>query len=235
MTTVNVGEILYFPLRARAEPLKFLCEYAKLGYSDKVVQFDEWAEIKPTIPGGSLPVLVKPGGEMLPETADIARHIAMLAPKELELMPEDESKAKAAAYIFDVGNEQPVSMLNPLTNWFSAEESASKVGGILPDVMKTLVAVSDDLPEDKPFFGGDKPHYGDFGLFHYIDILRTLDDAEYRKLGDKWAAWYSSMANLPGVKELLLSRPKAGTGEVGRPGSRVHTMPLDDFRAKPGQ
>eukprot|EP00961_Rhodomonas_salina_P165336 2227542-Rhodomonas_salina.5 len=36
-----------------------MCHYAKLGFTDKVVPFDDWAVVKPTTPLGQLPVLIK--------------------------------------------------------------------------------------------------------------------------------------------------------------------------------
>ena len=123
MATTNVGEIMYFPLRARAEPLRLLCNYAQLSYTDRIVQFEEWLTVKPTTPKGAMPVLTQPSGEAMPETADIARHLAAMAPKDLGLMPEDEAGQKEAARLFDISNTRPCAMVMPLTNWFSAEVS----------------------------------------------------------------------------------------------------------------
>uniref|UniRef100_A0A0G4EYH5 GST C-terminal domain-containing protein n=1 Tax=Chromera velia CCMP2878 TaxID=1169474 RepID=A0A0G4EYH5_9ALVE len=172
-------------------------------------------------------MLLTPTGERLGETADIARHIASQAPKELGLFPVEEKAAAHARLVFDLSNTRPLDLLNPLTNWFSAEDSRAKQVEMIPMCVEAFKAAAEHFPGEGPFFGGDSPHYGDFGMFHVVSLLRGLNRDAFASLGPKWTTFYDRMAALPGVKEYLAERPQAGTGTVGRPGSLSFTEPLD--------
>ena len=72
-------KLVYFPLRARAEPLRMLFRYSKIPYTDEMVQWKDWPTLKPTLPNKMLPQLKLEDGTLLPETMDIALHVATLA------------------------------------------------------------------------------------------------------------------------------------------------------------
>jgi len=44
-----VGELAYFPLRGRAEPVRLIMHYAGLSYFLNNVSFAEWPTLKPTL------------------------------------------------------------------------------------------------------------------------------------------------------------------------------------------
>ena len=50
-----LGELIYFPLRARAEVIRLMMHYAGVNYDLRTVQFSEWADLKPTMPNGQVP------------------------------------------------------------------------------------------------------------------------------------------------------------------------------------
>ena len=70
------------------------------------------------------------------------------------------------------------------------------------------------------FFGGASPHYGDFFVYHFADLMCTLDggatlDAQTPPI----VAWYKAMAALPSIAAYRAARAQPGDGSVGRPGS----------------
>ena len=66
----------YFGLYARAEPIRMLLNKAGVNFVDRRVTFEEWGEIKPTMPGGVLPVLEFKDSTMMGESLDIFRYVA---------------------------------------------------------------------------------------------------------------------------------------------------------------
>ena len=69
-----LGTLMYFPLRARAETLKFIMHYGGLNYDMQTIQLSEWPDVKPTMPNGQVPVF-KPSPwakerneELIPQT-----------------------------------------------------------------------------------------------------------------------------------------------------------------------
>ena len=80
----------YFPLRARAEPLKMILGHCKISYVDRQVPFAEWGAWKASgsVPPGKtggvqLPVLELEDVTLLPESLDIAKHVWTLAGKQV--------------------------------------------------------------------------------------------------------------------------------------------------------
>jgi len=222
----SIGVLHYFALRARGEPLRYLLEYSGIPYTNRTISFEEWPEHKKIVPNGYLPVLELANGEYLGETGDIAKYIATRA--GYPLMPRDQEKQNAAERIFRISNTPPLNMNMPVTNWFMAEDAEKKIPDCIANTLKALESLEPELiGSGGAFLGGKQPHYGDFGLFHVVNLFFTLTKPS-PKLTDVWRTWYDNIRCLPGVKEYLEERPKAMSGKVGRPGSRITIYPLDD-------
>jgi len=228
----SVGELLYFPLRARAEPVRMIAHYAGLAYSIRTVDFEEWPTLKETVPGGVLPCfepcVMGDVGEMFGETVEIAKHFAQQADKS-GLCPTDAAGSALAEKLFLAAMDNKLNQVCPLLNWFTAEEAKPKVAGGVKEVIAELKKLDSDLKKDAagPFFGGASPNWGEFAIFNVIDNLAKLDEKAMSTLGAPWQAFYEAMASLRGVKEYLKVRPKGGSGKVGRPGSIIYTQPVD--------
>ena len=57
-------KLYYFPIKARGEPIRLLFAYKGIQYEDIRVPFDKWAETKPNMPFGSMPVLEEDGKKL---------------------------------------------------------------------------------------------------------------------------------------------------------------------------
>lgn len=228
----SVGELLYFPIRARAEPVRMIAHYAGLAYSMRTVDFEEWATLKETVPGGVLPCfepcVMDDVGEMFGETVEIAKHFAQQADTP-GLCPTDAAGAALAEKLFLAAMDNKLNQVNPLLCWFPAEEAKPKVAGAVKEVVAELKKLESDLKHDSagPFFGGASPIWGEFAIFAVVDALTKLDGKALGTLGAPWKAFHEAMSSLRGVKEYLKIRPKAGCGKVGRPGSIIYTQSVD--------
>jgi len=221
----SIGVVYYFPVRARAEPLRLLLSYAKIPYTNRFVTSDEWPKLKSGMPNGQLPAIKFPNGEYMGETGDLARLIARRA--GAPLMPEEKDKQQAAARIFDISNTKPLTTSVMLVNFKSAEEGKKMLPDVIAETMKVLEPLELELSmSGGAFFGGKEPHYGDFGLFHAINIFLSISKPS-PKLSDAWKEWYGNMCSLAGVKEYLAERPQAMSGKVGFPGSLITTVDID--------
>lgn len=217
---VPIGELMYFPLRARGEPLRFLLHYAGLPYEMNTIALSEWPSIKETTPGNQLPVFTPLHEEAVTDSPKIALYIAKMANMP-GLVPSDDSAAK----MYDVCNTAPCAGAQALLNWFTVAESEPKLAGDIAAIITEIKKFESQLTG--PFFGGEKPHYGEFALMHLVDVLKSLDPKTLDTLGSKFSTWFAGMCNLKGVKGYLKSRPKAKSGSVGREGSRIATLDVD--------
>ncbi|KAL1518420.1 hypothetical protein AB1Y20_002712 [Prymnesium parvum] len=248
------AELLYFNVRARAEPLRMLMRHAGVPYTDRLVSLDEWPSLKPSLPAGrggkvQLPVLRLPSGEMIAESVDIARWAAAHA--GAPLLPDATEPpaldAEALWLSVDRGDapfccaELPVlARVNPLLNFFDEEQTKEErqaflraTAGVYEHYGRLLVSTP------PPFFGGEQPHYADFVLFHYFNNIETLDGgAVLASLrtdeADAVREWYRAMKALPAVAAYLSERPQPGEGAVGRPVSVIykHKDPAALFEPK---
>mmetsp|Transcript_7960 Transcript_7960/g.11897 ORF Transcript_7960/g.11897 Transcript_7960/m.11897 type:complete len:354 (-) Transcript_7960:15-1076(-) len=228
-------KLFYFDcLRARAEHLRMMMRYASIPFEDELVAFNDWPSLKnggklPHGRGGKtqLPVLQKEDGTMIPETNDIAAYIARLSSvtsSRTNLYPELES----ARTMFNACNSGPLALAMPLANRASISESKEQLPEwmsttlpLLQAYEKSLRTIQKSSATTGPFFNGEKPHYGEFGLFHVVDLIRFLDPSTLDTL-PMLQAWSVSMSSLHGIKEYLSTRPQACTWQIGMKGSRMY-------------
>lgn len=232
----------YFPVRGRGEALRMLLRTAGKEYVDRLYTPEEWSVMKDKMPEGKgvpgvvtrpagnrgLPVLQLPTGEMIPETADIGRFIA-------ERKPEAFAPGKTAeAYEMAVAcNTYPLIFPVCMLASYPEEVTDAILRGELPntyhgnladlppysDLLKTLQLWESKL--DGPFFGGERPHFGEFMLFTVLDSLNETDPATASKV-EKLQSWGQRMKKLEAVASYLSSRPPPGVpGAHGKPGSII--------------
>ena len=234
--------LLYFPLRARAEPLRMLLRHAKVPYVSEQITFEEWPTLKPQMPNKQLPQLqLGSGGRLLPHCIDIAQHIAKIS--GTPLLPEDDAEVAldcwreihgtALPYVEDPwGDATPwdarIGAVNPLLNFIPAEQAISLVPKYIMGTRPWLDTLDARIKAGsssagRAFMNGAKPHHGEFASFAICDNLITLAGREILSApGPSILNWYDSMRALPSIAGYVESRPQAGTGTVGRPGSLIY-------------
>ena len=242
MAQPHVGTLFYLPLRGRAECLRMMLHFAQLPFTDEVISNEDWPARKASMPEGrgaefpnrpvgnrGLPVLQLPDGSLMPESTDIASHIAAAAGPPL--LPADPEAAASAKRLYDQSQSLPLAWPMVCLVRFPVEQAEAIMNGeILGEWMAAPRSFADLLPAlralvvelgDRPFFGGDHPHYGDFGVWKQADSFRLLDPAASASLGSAWGAWIDRVASLPGVAEYLAQRPGLRSKDAGYPGSII--------------
>merc|ERR1712137_1218437 len=81
-------ELIYFDAAGRAEPIRIMLHAAGIEFTDNRFNFNKWAEIKPSTPLGSAPVL-KIEGVQYTQSVALARYAA----KQAGFYPEDPLQA----------------------------------------------------------------------------------------------------------------------------------------------
>lgn len=193
-----------------------LAAHAGLELKYEFVHFSSWPEMKPKIPGGTLPVLRLPSGELFPkqagsETKDILIHLAQQSGGKIALEGQDD--------LFEVANKTLI-MANPYLNFFPAEKIESDEGKEFITMAKAeLEKLEAGLSTS--FLAGDQIGWVDFALWTIIDNLRTLNPAVTDGC-PKLCEWLERVKGLDRVADYLAQRPKGGpfeTGIYGKPGS----------------
>lgn len=221
-SAVSPLKLLYFPLRARAEPIRMVARYVGIPIVDELISFKNWPTQKPLMPKGQLPVLVLEDGTLMPESVDICLYLAR-HPKATRVLNSNDAQTA----ILMAAQNRPLSLCNPILNWFAKEEAEPMLATYLDEARGLLGEYNEQLVNTKQkFLAGSGPGVGDLALYQCVSNIDILAPSAL-KFSMEWDAWKRSCANLPGVYDYLLSRPKTGTGEIGRPGSFAATSALD--------
>jgi hypothetical protein len=111
-----------------------------------------------------------------------------------------------------------LGQINPIAN-IPLEEAEEKLVRYLGAFASAYAQLERDvLQEQGVFMGGQEPHFGEFGVFHIVDMVCTLDGGS--SLGEQSTelqAWFTAMQALPAISSYLDARPKPGS--IGVPGS----------------
>jgi hypothetical protein len=52
----SAGTLWYFGLHFRAQPIRMMLRHANVKYENIMVKNEDWPALKPTMPGGSMPI-----------------------------------------------------------------------------------------------------------------------------------------------------------------------------------
>ena len=70
-------KLVYFNIEGLAEPIRLSCKLGGLELEDVRIKFEEWPALKPTTPGGSLPVFYV-DGEPHTQSSAVLRYLGHL-------------------------------------------------------------------------------------------------------------------------------------------------------------
>ena len=169
-------ELLYFPARGRAEQIRVLFALHGVAFTDTPVT--NWAELKPDLQFGRLPVLIErddDGGEfVLPESGAIMRHLA----RAFGAYGEDaRSWARADAladFVTDERNKLVKVIYAAMVG--TTEDEIAKFWQQLPAALGCLErSVSKSSDSAAGWFIGARPTFADVVAFDFLDALEVLD------------------------------------------------------------
>jgi glutathione S-transferase len=211
MATTPKLKIVYFAVRAKAEPIRMTLEFGKIPYEDvSVSQYFKmsWPEVKKAglVPYGQLPCL-DVDGQLIAQEAAIARFCADLVPG---LVPSDPLERARCESIYHAGEELFIS--NPLLNVYRGETFDLKKKEFMENCFPRRLQNFAKLIANSggPFTMGSKPTYADFKLYHHLSNVQLIEaNAFDQDSSDTIRKFMSAVEELPGVKEYLQRRPKA--------------------------
>lgn len=192
-------------------------------FEDINIEFSKWPEIKQKgeiCHFGQLPSLQLPDGRIISQSGAIVRYAASVA----GLYPREPEAAAEADMLLELS--QDMNAINPILNWHVAggEEwtaSHDRYFKLLPQWM----TAAQKILGEKEYFGGETPHFGDFGLFHIVNNTLTVSPQSLDSF-PAILAWSGRMLALESVQKYFSERPHGGTPNWGRPGSFITTHKL---------
>ena len=197
--------LIYFNLRGRAEVTRLIFAQAGVEYEDRRLTNEEWAEMKPTTPTGTIPIL-EIDGKAFPGSGTFARFVA---------------ERHGLAGTNDLENLQLAGIVDTITDLllklipFFYEKDETRKAQLLKEFAETHIprylGILEKLAAANNSAGGwmfgPKVTYADITLYVVSDIIsRPVPNAF-----DKYPALtklIASVENLPNIAKWLKERPK---------------------------
>jgi glutathione S-transferase len=209
MSTSPQYEVLYFPIRGRAEPIRLLLAYSGAPFVDTPVT--DWPALKGKTPLGQLPILVdRSGGDgvaelVIPQSAAIVRHLA----RKLNLYGETLREQALADVVAETVQDIRAKFV-PVAFAARYNPPAETIEKYWSEVLLQNLALLDKLLQrsahpEAGFFVGAKPTYADFQVFDVLDGHLSMKPACL----DNHAAlkaFFARIAALPQLASYLATR-----------------------------
>lgn len=210
--------LYYLPLRARMENTRLILAHGNVPYEYNELSFAEWGEAKAKneiCNFNQLPAIKTQKGTVISQSGAIVRYAAKLA----GCFPADIDEAAEADMILELTQE--MNLINPIQCYFTIDSDTYKEKyatyfGAFP----SQITAAQVILGERKFYGGDKPHYGDFALFHICEatVFVAPDSLEpYPAIN----SWYKAMLALPAVAAYMAKRPTGATEGFGIPNTHV--------------
>ena len=172
MAENNLPTLTYFPLHAKAEPIRMLLKQANVAFNDKTMVKDQFLLIKDTLPAGQLPIWVESDGTTYNQAAAILR----LLGRKYNFYAEAGNDLEA--YYIDWALETYGEFWNHwiYKMWLSPTEAPTDEK--LAEGVERFVHFNNQIEahfakmNNAPFFAGDRMTIADFVMFScYISFV----------------------------------------------------------------
>lgn len=217
---MTMRKLIYFAIRGRAEPIRFLLEDVGLEYEDFMFQ-GVWAEYKTKTPFGALP-LYEEDGETIAHSQAIIRHLA----RRHGVYGSNER----AHLLADIAEEAVVEAEDALWKPFWSEKRDAAMAEFATGPLKqTLSNLDAQLTRaGGPYWAGEELTFADYLVFRYLDEVDAFYSETLMGFG-QLVAFYRRMAARPRLAAYVSSGRRSPALGIGLNG------PIFDPRLSPSQ
>ncbi|KAK2716415.1 glutathione S-transferase 1-like [Artemia franciscana] len=199
-------KLYYFNERGRAEPIRLIFAYTGVKYEDIRTTKEEFrskdSAIKAKTPTGYLPLL-EVNGRFLPQTLAIIRYLA----KAHGLQPEDPFDSAIADAYADTVSDLVTASLPARRETDPTKKKELGLQVLQEKLLPAMAVYEKRLSDNRQYLIGNKISWIDFVVFAFLDELHGKFGEKLFETAPNAKAYKERMANLPGVKEWIESRP----------------------------
>ncbi|XP_035728117.1 glutathione S-transferase-like [Vespa mandarinia] len=197
-------KLTYFPVKALAEPIRFIFSYAGVEFEDVRFNSNDWPKIKPTTPFGQVPMLEVDGKKINQSTA-IARYLAkqhgLAGKNDWEALEIDaivdtihDLRAKIAAHHYEQNAEAKAAKLKV------AEE-------VVPYFLERL---DNQVKNNGGYFVGGALSWADLTFVALLDYLNFMSKSNIIEKYDNLKALQEKVLDIPAIKKWVEKHPETG-------------------------
>ncbi|XP_023248019.1 glutathione S-transferase [Copidosoma floridanum] len=196
-------KVIYFPVKALAEPIRFLFSYAGVEFIDDRFDREKWPTIKPTMPFGQVPVLEVDGKKINQSTA-ICRYLAkqygLAGKNDWEALEIDAAvdtihdvRAKLGAYHYES----------------NAEAKAQKLKVIEEVVPFYIGRLNEQVKSNGGYLVGNALSWADIVFVALLDYLNFMAKYDIIENAEHLKALKDKVLSEPGIKAWVEKRPQS--------------------------
>nr|XP_050860664.1 glutathione S-transferase-like [Vespula vulgaris]XP_050860665.1 glutathione S-transferase-like [Vespula vulgaris] len=197
-------KLTYFPVKALAEPIRFIFSYAGVEFEDVRFDREDWPKIKPTTPFGQVPMLEVDGKKINQSTA-IARYLAkqhgLAGKNDWEALEIDaivdtihDLRAKIAAHHYEQNAEAKAAKLKVANE-------------VVPYILERL---DNQVKNNGGYFVGGALSWADFTFVALLDYLNFMSKSNIVEKYDNLKALKEKVENIPAIKKWVEKHPESG-------------------------
>ncbi|EGI70566.1 Glutathione S-transferase [Acromyrmex echinatior] len=196
-------KLIYFPITALAEPIRFLFNYAGIEFEDERFDRNDWPKLKPTMPFGKVPVL-EVDGKKIDQSTAISRYLA----KQCGLAGKNDWESLEIDSTVDTIHDVRASIasFHYESNETAKNEKLKASKELVPYYLERLDA---QVKKNGGYFVGGSLTWADLvfvGLLDYLNFMMKEDIVEkYENLKQL----QKTVEEVPAIKNWIEKRPPA--------------------------
>jgi len=160
-------KLVYFPVRGRAQCIRYMLIDNDIPFEERIVAIDEWTSVKSTFMFGQLPVLYD-GDFEIPQTNAILNYLA----RKHGLYGKDDKEMAQVDMIHEERNDLFISFGRLV--WGKFEEDKEEYIKNIPNKLKVFEKFLEKNHGGSGFFVGNKVTFADYSVFDCLDDLMKL-------------------------------------------------------------
>ncbi|XP_053980880.1 uncharacterized protein LOC128877527 [Hylaeus volcanicus] len=209
-------KLTYFPVKALAEPIRFILSYAGAEFEDVRFNRDDWPKIKPDTPFGQVPTL-EIDGKVVPQSTSICRYLA----KQNGLAGKDDWEALQIDVVVDTIHDvrMKIGAYSYETNEAAKAEKLKVANEVVPFVLERLDA---QVKKNGGYFVGGALTWADLTFVALLDYLNFMMKSDIIEKFDNLKQLRDKVLALPAIKAWVAKRPQSELGGL----SELTCIPL---------
>uniref|UniRef100_A0A069DQM3 glutathione transferase n=1 Tax=Panstrongylus megistus TaxID=65343 RepID=A0A069DQM3_9HEMI len=201
---MSTYKLTYFPVKALAEPIRFILSYMDKEFEDVRFERENWPTIKPTMPFGKVPVLEVDGTQLHQSTA-ITRYFG----KEAGIAGKDNWEALQIDIAVDTIHDlrQAISSF-----WYESDENVKekKRNEVLKDVVPFYLNKLDELVKSNGgYLANSALSWGDLYFIAISDYLSHMAGIDIFENHPNLKSLKDTVLGIPKIKAWVDKRPKS--------------------------
>ncbi|XP_036147084.1 glutathione S-transferase-like [Monomorium pharaonis] len=194
-------KLIYFPVTALGEPIRFLFNYAEIDFVDERFEIEDWPKLKPTMPFGKVPVL-EVDGKKIDQSVAICRYLA----KQCGLAGKDDWEALLIDAAVDTIHDLRANIA-AFSYEKNEEAKTEKLKAAKETVPFYLERLDAQVQENGGYFVGGALSWADFTFVGLLDYMNHMMKENIIEKYENLKQLQKTVEEVPAIKRWLEKRP----------------------------